>query len=445
MIAAAAGEAGVAFSPWALLVGVGLLIANGWFVAVEIALLAARRARVEELAALGDRRAQRALDALRELSITFSGAQLGITLASLGLGAVAEPAVTHLLEDWLEAAGLGEGTATVIGFSLGLGIVVFLHMVVGEMAPKNLALARAEQVAVGMARSFHWFVTLLRPLIIVLNGAGNLLVRAVGVEPVDEHNLVHTPAELRFVVAESRRQGTVMGAEARVLESALSLAAITAEDAMTPRVDLEAVAEDAGTDEVLVVAARTGFTRLPVYRESLDDIVGILHVKDLLVGRGAEGSLPIRPIAAVPHSRDLEHLLHDLLESGDHAAIVVDEYGGTAGLVTLEDVLEELVGDIADEFDIESGPRQRGRHWVVEGTLRRDELERLTGLVLDSGDSETVSGWMTEHLGRLVRRGDSVVTADGWRLHVLTLEGRRAGEVAITAPLGSETVDEAGP
>jgi len=435
----AAAEAG--FSPWALLLGVVLLVANGWFVATEIALLAARRARVEELAALGDRRAQRALDALRELSITFSGAQLGITLASLGLGAVAEPAVTHLFEDWLGMAGLGDSAAAVIAFGLGLALVVFLHMVVGEMAPKNLALARAEQVAVAVARSFHWFVTILRPLIVVLNGAANLLVRVTGVEPVDEHNLVHTPAELQFVVAESRRQGTVVGAEARVLESALSLAAITAEDAMTPRVDLEAVPEDATVDAVLDVAARTGFTRLPVYRDNLDDVVGILNVKDLLVRRGAGDQLPIRAIAAVPHSRDLEHLLHDLLESGDHAAIVVDEYGGTAGLVTLEDVLEELVGDIADEFDVESGPRQQGHQWVVDGTLRRDELERLTGLALESGDSETISGWITEHLGRLVQPGDVAVTADGWRLHVLTLEGRRAGEVAVTAPLPSTRSD----
>lgn len=447
---AAAGAAvhDAGFDGVAMLIGVALLVANAFFVAAEIALLAARRARVEELAEQGDPRARRALAALEELSVTFSGAQLGITMASLGLGAVAEPALAAALFGPLEALGLSADAAGPIAFAIALTVVVFLHMVLGEMLPKNLALAGAETLSLRVARVFGWYVTLFRPIILLLNAAANGLVRLTGVEPIEEIGLVHTPDELQLALRESRRHGHLAPPDARVLTAALQLADIDAEAAMTPRTDLVSVTSDTQADEILELAASTGFTRFPVTHEDLDHVVGMVHVKDLLiaeaaelVGRGA-GDL-VRPLPAVPESRDLEHLLVLMREQRAHAALVVDEYGGTAGLLTLEDVIEELVGDIADEFDSEE---QAGRTtegaWVVPGTFRRDELERLAGVQLPEGEAETVSGVLTEELGRLLRRGD-VMEVDGWRLRVLTMEGRRAGQVEVVAPPDPESSPEA--
>ena len=439
LAAAAAGAHEGGVDVVAMGIGVVLLVANAFFVAAEIALLAARRARVEELAATGEPRAVRALKALEELSVTFSGAQLGITMASLGLGAVAEPAVAAALVGPLEALGLGADAAGIVAFVIALTIVVFLHMVLGEMVPKNLALAGAETLSLRVARVFGWYVTLFRPLILLLNASANALVRLTGTQPIEEIGLVHTPDELLLALRESRRHGQLAPPDVRVLSAALHLADIDAESAMTPRTSLVWITSDVEPAEILELAAGTGYTRFPVTDGDLDHVVGMVHVKDLLIAHDDElvgrtaGDL-VRPLPAVPESRDLEHLLVSMREQRAHAALVVDEYGGTAGLLTLEDVIEELVGDIADEFDTEevAGRTTEGA-WVVPGTFRRDELERLAGVRLPEGASETVSGVLTEQLGRLLRRGD-VLDLDGWRLRVLTMEGRRAGQVEVVAP-----------
>ena len=436
MLAAEVGTHGAVSVP-ALGLGVVLLVANGFFVAAEIALLAARRARIEERAQAGDPRAQLALRALQELSITFSGAQLGITMASLGLGAVAEPALAAVIAQALGWAQVPDSVSAGLAFAIALSIVVFLHMVVGEMAPKNLALAQAEGVSLRLARAFRVFVVLFRPLIVFLNGTANVVIRLVGVEPVDEHKLVHTPRELALALRESQRHGTLEPQDVRVMAAALRLAEIDAEAAMTPRVDLAALPDTAAAAEVLELAASTGHTRFPVFHGDPDDVVGLVHVKDVLIRDDLAGLTVAdlqRPIAAVPETRDLQQLLADMRGDRSHAVLVVDEYGATAGLVTLEDVLEELVGEIEDEFDRgQVRRRARGHSWLVDGLLRRDELARLTGLHLGGGETETLNGFLVERLGRLVQRGD-VVTEDGWTLRVLSLSGRRAGRVEVSPP-----------
>jgi CBS domain containing-hemolysin-like protein len=311
------------------------------------------------------------------------------------------------------------------------------------MVPKNLALAGAEKLALRVARVFGWYVTLFRPLILVLNASANALVRLTGTEPIEEIGLVHTPDELHLALRESRRHGHLAPPDARVLTAALRLADIDAEAAMTPRTDLEAVRSDVDADHILALAARTGFTRFPVIAEDLDHVLGVVHVKDLLIAHedelvGRTAADLLRTMSAVPESQDIQHLLVTMRDQRAHAVLVVDEYGGTAGMLTLEDVIEELVGEIADEFDTEE---QAGRNpsgaWVVPGTFRRDELERLAGVRLPDGDAETVSGVLTEEFGRLVRRGD-VLDVEGWTLRVLTLEGRRAGQVEVVAPDADE-------
>jgi CBS domain containing-hemolysin-like protein len=441
MVAVAADQlAGASVSWVALALGAVLLVANGFFVAVEIGLLAARRTLIEQAAEAGDRRAVRVLKALGELAVTFSGAQLGITMCSLGLGAVAEPALGALFVDVLAGSPLPPGVVTTVAVVLSLALVMFLHMVIGEMAPKNLAVSRAEAVALRLARPFALFVSLQRPLILLLNGAANALVRAVRVEPIDEQRLAHSPSELALALVEATEVGTIADADARVMRAALELSDIEAEAAMTPRVDLAAIPDTASAAAVLDVARETGHTRFPVFRGDIDHVVGMVHVKDLLTGPDlALSTTPVselvRPIVAVPSSRDLEQLLQEMLDRRAHAVLVVDEFGGTAGLLTLEDVLEELVGEIADEYDEAAVlGDDRDRVWTVPGTVRRDEAERLTGIDLGGGDAETVSGWLVERLGRLVVAGDRHVTDDGWVLTVRSLEGRRAGEVELRAP-----------
>lgn len=445
MLAVATGDLHLGFGLTAVVVGALLLLGNGAFVAAEISLLAARRSHLQEAAEAGDRRARRALAAHRDLSVTFSAAQLGITMCSLGLGAIAAPAVQALLVDLLTDTVVPDAAIPALSLTVALSLVVFLHMVLGEMAPKNLAIARPEAVALRLMRPFAAFILVLRPLILLLNALATLLVRAVRVEPVDERQLVHTPDELALVLAESQDLGTIAPQDARMMGAALRLAAIDAEAAMTPRVDLDAVPDEAGLYEVLALAANTGHTRIPVYHENLDHIVGLVHVKDVLIRdeedqRRLAVSDLLRPIPAVPESRNLEHLLRDMLDAGSHAVVVVDEFGGTAGLITLEDVLEELVGEIADEFDASDQPRiTPERSWVVPGTMRRDELQRLTGLDLpDEGDAETVSGYLVQRFGRLLAQGDHLTTEDGWRLTVRTLEGRRAGDVEVESPAATD-------
>lgn len=427
-----------------VLLGLVLLGVNGAFVAAEIALLAASRARIEQLAETGNRRAVRAAAALRELSVTFSGAQLGITMASLGLGAVAEPALAGYVEQWLAALGAPEGAQAPVAFTLALAVVVLLHMVIGEMAPKNLALARPEQVSMVLARPLGMFVWLLRPLIVLLNGIANALVRLVGVTAVDERGLVHTPEELTVALREAHRSGRLAPSDERVLTAALALSDIDAEAAMTPRVDLIAVADNDHPQAVLDASARSGFTRFPVMHGDIDHVVGFVHVKDVLVlePHELEGMLVadiLRPIPAVPETRNLEQLLVDLRADRSATVLVVDEFGGTAGMLTLEDVLEELVGEIADEFDLDAAVigERNARSVTVDGTLRRDELTRLTGLRLPEGETETVSGHLTEVLGRLVERGDAI-EVDGWRVIVRTVDGRRAGKVELIPPAAAD-------
>lgn len=429
------------FSLTALAIGVVLLVVNGWFTATEIALLAARSGRIDEAAQAGDRRAAWASKALRDLRTSFSATQIGVTMSSLGLGVVAEPALAALLLRWLAPLGIADTVIRPVAVGIALALVVFLHMVVGDMAPKNLAIAKAERVVLAVARPFGMFVAVCKPLIVVLNAASLAVLRALRVTPAQSHQLVHTADELRLVVTDAGQQGTLGSDDTQMLSAALRLETLTAQAAMTPRSDVVAVPADTTMPDVEATCRDHGVTRLVIYDDGIDDVVGMLNVKDLIISSEEDGASHavahtardlLRPLMAIPGSRRLDQLLHDMRADGQHAALVIDEHGATAGLITLEDILEELVGDIVDEFDDEGEAVVSDRRWVVDGTLRRDELDRLTGLVLE-GDNATVSGWMVEQLGRLPVRGDRHVI-DGWRLTVLSVEGRRAGRIEIVAP-----------
>lgn len=420
----------------ALLGALVLLILNGFFVGAEFALVAARRANIEAFARKGDRRAVVALQSLRELSLMLAGAQLGITMASLGLGALAEPAVAHLFEKALDSTALPAGLSHSLAFAIALTIVVFLHMVIGEMAPKNIAIALPEKTVLRVAIPFRFFMIVLKPFIHVMNNAANAGVRLFGIEPQDELTEVHSVEDIQALVARSAGEGLLDETERRLLTGASTFSEKDAAAIMVPRTAMAAFSVSTTPAEIEELVVRTGHSRFPVYKEDLDDVIGFFHSKDLLRVVANQRRKPlskrwIRPMLNVPESRKLHPLMIDMRREHQHFALVVDEHGGTAGIVSLEDVLEELVGDIHDEFDTPKPFVEElgeGRY-VVPGTLSLHDVEEL-GLELPDGDYETLAGFLMDRLGRIPKRRD-IVDYDGWRLRVISMQRRRVLKVVV--------------
>lgn len=424
----------------AAFVGAGLLLlANAFFVWAEFAFAAAPRTRLESLAEAGSRPARLALAAAGNLDTVLAGAQLGITMASLGLGFVAEPSIGRLLERPLEL--LPEGLRHPTEVTLALGLAVVAHMVIGEMVPKNLAIAEPERSALWLAGPYRVYDLAFRPLIRSLNAVANRVVRLLGVEPPSERP-GHSAEEIGAMLELSGAAGVIDPFEYRLLSRALGLGKLEARAAMIPRPDVVAVSEGATVVEAEELVLRTGHSRLPVFRGDLDEVVGFVHAKDLLRvseeerGRRLPGAL-LRPLVVVPESRSLLDVLADMRRHRTHLAAVVDEHGGVAGIVTLEDVLEELVGEIRDEYDRggERLWRLGPRRVLVNAGLRPDEIEGAIGLAIPEGDYETVGGFVMARLGRVPQVADEV-EVDGWVLRVRRMEGHRVELVEIVAPPG---------
>lgn len=415
-----------------------LLLANGFFVAAEFGLIAARRTKIEELAAEGSASATAALKSLRELSFMLAGAQLGITMASLGLGFVAEPAIASLIEDALHRVpSLPPAVLHTVALVIALTIVVFLHMVVGEMAPKNIAISEPERVALWLALPMRAYANVFRPFLKLINAIANGILRLMRIDPQDELLAVHTAGEIGRMVSESARVGLVDPFNERLLKGAIDLGERDAAEAMVPRTDLSAVPDTATPEEFERVALETGHSRILVYRGDLDHILGFVHAKDLLRVAPDERTRPIparfiRHMLVVPESRKLRPLLLDMRRGRRHAALVIDEHGGTAGIVTLEDLIEELIGEIRDEYDVaELGIERLGEgRYLVPGGLRIDEAGARLGIELPEGEYETVAGFLMDRLGRIPRRRD-VVEHQGWRLRVRNMYRRRVVQVLV--------------
>lgn len=347
----------------ALVAGVALLAANAFFVAVEFAVIASRRSRLEPLAADGSRRATAALDAVRNLSFQLSGAQLGITMASLGLGAVAEPAVASLIEPVIEAvADVSEAVLHTISFIVALAVVVFLHMVLGEMVPKNLGIAEPERTLLWLAIPNRWYLRLFGPVVVALNWLGNLGVRALGLEPRDELASGQTVEELRAIVAASHEEGLIEAEQSQLLDAALHFGEREVADIVVPIEAVGVVDRDATLAEVEAAVDAHGHTRLPVVEASIEHTAGFVHVKDVLAQPAAHRAerLPgalIRPVVEVVGHHTLESVLRSMRRHRVHVALVRRGHrrGPVLGIVTLEDVVEALVGEISDETDVATG------------------------------------------------------------------------------------------
>ena len=368
-----------------LLSVVALVLANGYFVAAEFALVGARRTRLEEMAQAGDRKATLALRAVQHLDRYISSTQLGITLASLGLGWIGEPALAHLFEglfagtpapfDWLAT----HTAAVAVAFT----IITTLHIVLGELVPKALALLYPEEVSRWITLPLVGFSWVMHYPIWVLNGAANGLLRLAGVKAVGEHHRMHSPEEIRMLVGQSGEGGSLGEEDARLLEGVFEFSEKTAEEVMTPRTEMSALEAGMTVEEAADVIAGGGRSRYPVHAGSLDDIVGVVHAKDILRAlRGAPGTTVrgvLRPPLFVPGTREVEDVLADMKRLKTHMALVLDEYGGTAGLVTMEDLLEEIVGEILDEYDPVEPPPPRRSTAPWWSTGRSPSTTSMTG------------------------------------------------------------------
>ncbi len=433
---------------------VALIAANGYFVAVEFAFVAARRSRLLEQADQGDRRSKRAVDVHKRLSFMLSGAQLGITVTTLLVGFIAEPAIASVIEPVLVAVGIPESATFGIALTLALVLATMAQMVFGELAPKNLAIAKPEAVARSLASSMWLFLRLAGPIIRLFDGAANRLLRLVGVEPVEELRGAVSTQELDLIVDSSAESGHLTESQAALLERAINFGELEASDAMVPWNRVVTIDVDATAADLRDLMAST-HSRFPVVDVD-GQVQGIVHAKDLLgVGRADYDTTVVsqfsHEILAVPEAAGLNVVLAELRSRATEMAIVIDEYGGPAGVVTLEDIVEELVGDIEDEYD----PSAPGDHvetepgvWSVAASSRPDEIERITGLDLPDGEYDTVAGLVLDRLERIPEAGDSF-TVDGIRVEVLDVDGfaierveLRVDPVAL-AGLGDDNADDA--
>ncbi len=417
---------------------------NGFFVAAEFAFVAVDRDRVQRLAESGSRRARLASRVVQRLSYALSGIQLGITVTSLVLGFIAESAFDQLFDPLVRL--LPEGAEGPASIALALGFVSAIQMVIGELIPKGIAIASPVPTALATAGPILAYNMVFGPVIGVLNGVANWVVRRLGIEPNDDLRSIHSLEEIELLIRSSGQEGTLDPESFSLLSATLRFGSKTAADALVPRPDVHALRSDATVADLVALALGTGHSRFPVIGDDLDDVHGVVHASDALAIAGEDRATTgvrsiLRPAHFTPEGRDLEMLLTDLRANGRHLAVVVDEFGGTAGIVTLEDLLEEIVGEIEDEHDQVELSAGYSRFlppgtYVVEGSLHPDEVEAATGLALPEGDYDTIAGFVLERLGRIPVLGEQVAH-EGWTIEVMEVDRRRIASLKLVSPAGS--------
>ncbi|MDX3129827.1 hemolysin family protein [Streptomyces europaeiscabiei] len=431
-----------------LLVAVLLSLICGAFVAAEFSLTTVDRGRLERAVERGERGAAGALKAVRNLTFQLSGAQLGITVTNLVVGMLAEPSIAKLIAGPLEAVGVPASASSSVALVIGTALSTVVLMVVGELVPKNWAISAPLPVAKKVANPQRWFSAAFRPFITHLNNTANRLVRLFGIEPAEELASARGPQELAALARHSAKEGALEADTAELFVRTLNLADLTAENVMTPRVQVIALDAQATCEDVANATRATGLSRFPVYRGGLDSVVGTVHIKDVLAVpaerrlRTSVAELLREPLL-VPESLTVDRVL-DRLSGKRTMAVVIDEYGGTAGVVTLEDIVEEVVGEVRDEHDPHETPDlapvgtdEHGRElYSADGSARTDQLARV-GLRVPEGPYETLAGLVATELGRIPAVGDTVEVV-GWRLDVVDAAGRRAARVLLHAPVASD-------
>ena len=418
-----------------------LVLANGFFVASEFALVTVRRSRMAALVAEGNRSARTVMRIIENLTAYISAFQLGITLASLALGWIGEDTLAHALQPLLERTLPGASStvaAHTIAIIIAFAAITYLHIVVGELVPKTLALERAERLALAVALPIHIFYRVFKAPIMLLDRSGSMVVRWLGLHSTAQHTAAYTEDELRHLVGLSHKSGHLIEDERQLIYNVFDFTEATVESVMVPRTEIEALDAELSPAEMLDVFEQTRYSRMPIYRDSLDNIIGIVLQKDLsrVVRRGSAVGLEefVRSPVFIPTNVKLNDALRMLRRSSEHMALVVDEHGGIEGLVTLEDLLEEIVGDIRDEHD-EAVARQIVEQpdgaYNVRGSLSIRDANKLLKLNLPESDAyHTIAGFMMERAGRLLKRGESV-DYNGLKLTVRSTARNRIVETRI--------------
>ncbi|MGH9341294.1 MAG: hemolysin family protein [Acidobacteriota bacterium] len=416
-----------------VLVGLFLVFLNGYFVASEFSIVKVRESRIQEMIQQGVAGASTARTLIRKMDEYLSATQLGITLASLGLGWIGEPAFAAFFEPLFEDFGdmqpvLAHSLAATAAFLL----ITFLHIVLGELAPKSLAIQRPEAVLLWIGTPLRWFYRISYPFIWSLNGTANFLLRMVGMPPVAEGERAHSEEELRYLLAHSHEKGALGRDEKRMLERVFDFADRSVRQVMVPSIEIVYLDVQKNFEENLELAREHQHTRYPLCDGNFDRVLGLIHVKDLFwkyhqINAPFELTSIKRPVQFIPESKYIKNLLTEFRSTRTHLAIVVDEYGSTVGMVTLEDILEELVGEIQDEFDIDLPPlmirkTDEGRY-VAHGRALLEEIEDVVGIQIQDEENDTIGGHVMMQLGRTARVGDEITVADQYRVRVIGMKG----------------------
>ena len=417
-----------------------LVLTNGFFVAAEFSLVSVRRTRIAELVAQGSPGANWVKVAIENPDRVIAATQLGITIASLGLGWLGEPALSHLLFPIVNLFP-GEIQSEVshsISAGIAFALITFLHVVVGELMPKSIALQNPEKTSIFVARPTVLTEHIFKPVIWLLNGSGTILLKLIGVKPASGHEMVHSVEEMKMIVTASAEEGVVETEESEMLHAIFDFGELLVRQVMIPRTEIIGVEADASLDEIIQVVNQTTYTKLPVYEDDLDLILGILHVKDLLRvlsqsgGEDFDARNLLREPLYVPETLPVNELLHKFRQQHQHIAIVMDEYGGTAGLITLEDLLEEIVGEVSDPFD-EGMPEIQtlpDGTLLIDGLALIEDVNHHLGLNLHDPHYDTIAGYVLGRLGRIPKVGDTVESG-GVRIGVESMDGLRIARLSV--------------
>lgn len=414
-----------------------LILMTAFFVATEFAIVKIRPSRIDYLIESGNKKAESVKKILENLDAYLSACQLGITVTALGLGWLGEPTIQRLLNPLFEKLNIFPTAASVMSFAVAFLTITFIHVVIGELAPKTIAIQKAEEITLLLAKPLIWFYRLMYPFIWLLNGTARQIIKLLGFKPMDDHEVAHTEEELRMILSESYKSGEINKAEMTYVTNIFEFDETVAKEIMVPRTEMLCFYKDQSFEENIQTVYEGQFTRYPVADGDKDHIIGLINIKDIFTGR-FEKDKPltidkyIRPIIHVSEATPIRQLLVKMQKERIHMAIVNDEYGGTAGLVTVEDILEEIVGDIRDEFDINESPlieEKDNDTIVVSGKLQIDELNDLLGIEIAENEVDTVGGWIFAE--NLEAKEGTTIEHEGFQFIVKETDGYQIKKVKI--------------
>lgn len=410
---------------------------TAFFVAAEFSIVKVRATRIDYLIESGNKKAVYVKDLLNNLDGYLSACQLGITVTALGLGWLGEPTVMRLVGPLFAELGLNDALVSVLSFAIAFFTITYLHVVIGELAPKTIAIQKAEAITFYLARPLGLLYKIMYPFIWLLNGSARLFIRLFGFKPIDGHEIAHTEEELRLILSESYESGEINQAEMTYVNNIFEFDERLAREIMIPRTEITSLYKEDSMDKHLEVVMEGQFTRYPIAVEDKDNIIGLINVKELLTGQFRDEDQPfiddyIRPVIYVSEATPIKQLLLKMQKERIHMAIVIDEYGGTAGLVTVEDILEEIVGEIRDEFDTNEDSlieRINGDTFIVSSILQLEEINDLLGITLDDDEIDTIGGWLFTK--QLDAEEGTVVEEDGYQFIVEKMDGHDIKKVKI--------------